>query len=367
MRDLAACCALAVLMMPSPSAAQEAPAPHTPTLSPQIAQEYARPHQLIDVGDGRKMNLFCMGAPGRTVVFDSGLSDWSVIWALVQPGIAKRARACSYDRAGMGFSDVARTAQARSPVEIVSDLHTLIHAANIRFPVILVGHSLGGFNMKLYAGLYPEDVAGVVLVDPSEDRSYARAADAVTAKYGAAVSAQLGMGSIMQNPGAVAHFDACAAAAKKRDLDPASDQYKQCTDPIRAPFGPEIAAHRQKLQISAAYQETQASELANSVYGDDKFDPIYASLFAGNLFGDKPVIVLTHGIHDSTNVLGAADYFAWNLTHAQTAALSSRGVNRIVPGTHHNIEVDQPQSIIDAINEVLDEFKADAGNKPIHP
>ncbi len=74
----------------------------TPTVTPAIAAEYVHPHELIDIGKGRKMNLFCMGKGSHTVIFDSGGSDWSVIWALVQPGIAAHARACTYDRAGVG-------------------------------------------------------------------------------------------------------------------------------------------------------------------------------------------------------------------------------------------------------------------------
>ena len=60
--------------------------------------------------DGRTINLFCMGSGKRTVLFDAGGSDWSVIWGLVQPRVAARARACSYDRAGLGYSDPARGA-----------------------------------------------------------------------------------------------------------------------------------------------------------------------------------------------------------------------------------------------------------------
>ena len=334
--------------------AAHAASPVTPTVPSAIAADYVHPHERIDIGKGRKMNLFCMGRSGRTVVFDSGLSDWSSIWALVQPGVAAHARACTYDRAGMGYSDPSD--EPRSPIAVVEDLHKLIHAAKIDTPVVLVGHSLGGFNMKLYAALYPEDVAGLVLVDPSEERTYARMRDTLRARFGVRAAAKLELSDLTDLSRAISRYDGCAAAARIRDLDPASDLYKHCTDPVRQPLGPQIAAERQKIQVKRAYQDAQASELANSVYGDPRPEDAYAMLFAGHALGSKPLIVLTHSIHESKDPKDAADFFTWNALHDQTAALSTRGVNRIVPETHHNIEVDRPQAIVDAVNEVLNEI-----------
>jgi pimeloyl-ACP methyl ester carboxylesterase len=361
MRGFAGLSAVLALSLPAAALGESAPVPAIPDA---LAQQYTHPQQQVAIGDGRTLNLFCLGEGAPTVIFDSGLSDWSVIWAPVQPGVAKRTRACSYDRAGMGFSPPAKDAPARTPAAIVDDLHALIHAAKIAGPVVLVGHSLGGFNMKLYAALYPEDVAGVVLVDPSEERTLARTGDAVAARFGPAVAARYAIGWIADLPEATAHFADCASAAAKAPLDPVSDLYKHCSDPVRTPLGPAIAAHRQALQVSATYQATQASEFANSVFGDAHFDPVYERLFAGNAFGDKPLIVLTHSIHESGDPLDEADFYGWNLMHAQTAALSTRGLNRIVPDTHHNIEVDRPQAVIDAVFEVLDALAAQPSSKP---
>ena len=140
-------------------------------VDPSIINEFAKPHQLVRLEDGRRINLFCMGSGDRTVLFDAGGSDWSVVWALVQPVIASKAKACSYDRAGLGYSDSSPA--PRTPVSIVDDAHALISTA-LKGPVILVGHSLGGFHAKLHAALYPNDVEGLVLVDPAEDRWWDR-------------------------------------------------------------------------------------------------------------------------------------------------------------------------------------------------
>jgi pimeloyl-ACP methyl ester carboxylesterase len=290
-------------------------------VAPDIAAQYVRPHQLVDIG-GRKLNLFCMGEGGPTVLFDSGLSDWSSIWALVQPAVAKRTRACSYDRAGSGYSDPAQG--PRSPTAIVEDMHKLIHSAGLKSPLVLVGHSLGGFNAKLYAALYPADVRALVLVDPAEDRIGDRTRDYLRRRFGAALTARNELLGLDGLTAGVAHYDDCAAATKAHDLDASSGLYKNCTDPVREPLGPIIAAERARLQVTRAYQDAQAAELAGSVYADTRGNGDYAMLFRPGAFGSKPLIVLTHSIYDRKDPLDAADFAAWNEVHVQTAALSRR-------------------------------------------
>ena len=145
------------------------PAP-TPPSAAEMAF-YAAPAQRVDVG-GRSINLYCIGDGARTLLFEAGGSDWSIIWALVQPRMGDGYRACAYDRAGMGFSDPSPW--PRTPIAIVEDMHAMVTAAALPKPLILIGHSLGGFNAKLYAALYPEDVAALILVDPSEENADAR-------------------------------------------------------------------------------------------------------------------------------------------------------------------------------------------------
>ncbi|MBA3677462.1 MAG: alpha/beta hydrolase [Sphingosinicella sp.] len=341
-----ACCLWSVTL-----AAQ---APAKGSLAPEIARKFARPHDLIDIGGGRKLNLFCMGNGDQTVLFDSGGSDWSVIWALVQPAVAKGARACSYDRAGLGYSDISR--MPRSPIQIVEDLHALVQAAKLNTPLILVGHSLGGFNMKLYALTYPGDVAGLVLVDPSEERSGERGRSFLTKNYGAHLAARIELADLDFFPLIMRRYEECAAAARTSNLDPASTQYKRCSDPVREPLGPEIAAERARIQVTSAYQQAQASEISNSVYGDRRGDAAYSALFRKGAMGQKPLIVLTHGIYDPQDPLDAADFALMNQLHRETAALSTLGRQRVVPNTSHNIEIDDPQSIVDAVDEILREL-----------
>ncbi|MBO9623927.1 MAG: alpha/beta hydrolase [Sphingomonas sp.] len=344
---------------PGIALAQSASGATLPASAPrgEALAQYARPHERVDIGSGRKLNLFCMGTGSHTVLFDSGLSDWSVVWALVQPEVAKRTRACSYDRAGMGYSDPARG--PRSPMAIAADIHALVQAAKLETPLVLVGHSLGGFNVKLYAALYPEDVAGLVLVDPSQERTYDRLREHLRNRAGDALAARMELGDADSIKRATARYADCATAARTAELDPTTDLYKRCTDPVIPALGETIAAERISLQVTSAYQDAQASELANSVYGDTRGDEAYRYLFSGQRFGAKPLIVLTHGNFDASDPREAADYDGAVWLDQETAALSSRGRQRVVPGTDHYIELDAPGSVVDAIFEVLNDLEED--------
>jgi pimeloyl-ACP methyl ester carboxylesterase len=319
--------------------------------SPETAQAYIGPHRQVEVEPGRRMNLLCMGSGKHTVLFDAGGSDWSVIWALVQPEVARNARACAYDRAGLGYSDPATL--PRSPVAIVEDLHALIHAADLPRPVILVGHSLGGFNVKLYAALYPEDVAGLVLVDPAEERAWDRTRKGLRARFGDRLASRAELRDATFVELLLTRYRKCGEAAQPGGLDPTSPTYKRCTDPVRTQHGPEIADERMLIQATATYQEAQASEIVNSIYGGQRENPIYARLFRPGMFGRKPMIVLTHGLHDPSDPLDLLDFTQGVTLHRQTAALSRRGHHRIVPETHHNIELDAPEAIVEAVANVI--------------
>ena len=124
---------------------------------------YPPPGEMVDVG-GYSMHLYCTGEGGApTVVMDSGAGGSMLDWQLVQPEVARFARVCTYDRGGAGWSEPG--AQPRTSQQFVEELHTLLGNAGVQGPYVLVGHSLGGTNMQLYASQYSDEVAGMVLVD----------------------------------------------------------------------------------------------------------------------------------------------------------------------------------------------------------
>ncbi len=134
-------------------------------------QAYPAPGKLVFVRD-HYMHINCMGEGHPTVVMDSGLGGTSLDWALIQPEVAKYTRACTYDRSGYGWSDSGFG--PRTSVNLMSELHMLLHAAGIPGPYVLVGHSFGGFNIRLFANAYPEETAGLVLVDASHEQQFER-------------------------------------------------------------------------------------------------------------------------------------------------------------------------------------------------
>jgi pimeloyl-ACP methyl ester carboxylesterase len=105
-----------------------------------------------------------MGSGSPTVILEAAADMMSADWGWVQPDIATRTRVCAYDRAGMGWSEAGPL--PRDARHVAHELHTLLTKANIPRPYVLVGHSAGGLYVRLYAALYPTDVAGLVLVDP---------------------------------------------------------------------------------------------------------------------------------------------------------------------------------------------------------
>jgi pimeloyl-ACP methyl ester carboxylesterase len=126
------------------------------------AHDYLAPGALYDVG-GHRLHLYCVGSGGPTVVLQNGLGGVSVLWSRITDEVSRTARVCAYDRAGQGWSDDVDSPQDGQA--IAADLHTLLQRAGEDGPYVLVGHSAGGAYAMIYAAQYPDEVAGMVLLD----------------------------------------------------------------------------------------------------------------------------------------------------------------------------------------------------------
>jgi pimeloyl-ACP methyl ester carboxylesterase len=126
------------------------------------AKRFAMPGRLIDVG-GFRMHLDCTGTGSPTVILEGGFVNSSIEWKTIQPAIARTTQVCSYDRAGLGWSEPSNT--PRTSQNMADELRALLKNAGVAGPYVLVGHSYGGLNVRLYAAEHPEEVAGIVLID----------------------------------------------------------------------------------------------------------------------------------------------------------------------------------------------------------
>ena len=142
---------------------------HTVTQAIDQASAQSLPGRLIDVGDHR-LYLSCTGSGEPTVILEPGLGGTSAAWGWIAPAVAAHTRVCVYDRAGRGRSDPSPTPQDGD--QIATDLHTLLERADITGPLVMVGHSLGGLYVLDYTARYPQQVAGMVLLDATPPTAF---------------------------------------------------------------------------------------------------------------------------------------------------------------------------------------------------
>jgi pimeloyl-ACP methyl ester carboxylesterase len=318
---------------------------------------YVHPQQLVAVDGARRLNLYCQGIGEPTVLFDAGAGENMMVWRHVQGQIAAVTRACSYDRAGYGFSDSATLASdARNTVD---DLHRLLRAAHIVTPIVYVGHSAAGLYGTLLVATHPRDVAGVVLVDPA----FAHSEQRMTAAFQPADRTKLANAYL----GILAFIRGCVELARNGALvHPATTDASACVDTkgyrddIDATLRQELARQYAQPRLLAA----ALSEYSSVWPGADMTSVDDHQLDAAHLgFGDRPLVVL---IHDGTNDPPPPGFTPAQRTSmeavrvASLAALartSTHGTHIIVEKTAHHIQFDQPDAVIAAVRHVVDEVR----------
>nr|WP_295783751.1 alpha/beta hydrolase [Rhodoferax sp.] len=320
----------------------------TDTVQPLIdGATYTQPRQMVEVEPGRSLNLHCAGTGSPTVVLESGLGVPLSNWGFVQPVVARKTRTCAYERAGLGFSDAAT--RASDSKNIVDDLHRLLVAAAIKPPYVLVGHSYGGMTVRLYADTYPTEVVGMVLVDPSVEDQLAgyRALDPQKRD-----AEQYYVDTVEPN---LRDGRECVAAAST-GFAKGTEMFKKCISDPFVQYSEAVNASNQKQEMGQAMQKAGLSE-GEQVFGASA-DQVRASRHS---YGKLPLIVLTSGPRPppkdpqtpEAQALSAARRQLWVTLHDDVAKLSTRGVNEIVPGAKHYIQLDKPQAVIDAITRVV--------------
>lgn len=289
----------------------------------RLAEQNPPPGRLVDAG-GFNMHIHCTGEGSPTVILDAGVNDFYVSWAKVQPELARTTRVCSYDRAGLGWS--GRSPVPRTNEVMAVELHTLLAQAGIEGPYILVGHSFGGINMRRFARMYPGETAGLVLVDSAQEGQMRRlpfAAGAAEDFFG-----QFRTLSAMSSFGLVALMP---ASVPNRGLPEEAYRQYQAVMAVTDYFEGAIA------ETTAFYSGERSSKLEG--------------------LGDLPLIVLSHGLPDRSLGLGEAEQMQfeqeWSKMQAELAALSSDSRQIIAEQSAHDIQLDQPGLVVEAVRQLL--------------
>ena len=290
------------------------------------------PGSLVDVG-GRRLHAICTGSGSPTVVLEAGASSFAIDWTLVQRAVQRTHRVCAYDRADMGWSDPSGNAAA---VNTARDLHSLLERAGERPPYLLVGASRGGLLIRTFLLEYPEEVAGLVFLDPaSEERLF----------------------TLIGGEGVL------IATLSAEQLKPTFPR-----EPVRVPrrspqkgdpfdrLPPEVYQQRILLdeRLIASVPETVPPEAVAAMQEADR--AMLARLLASRKasphpFGDRPTIVLSRG--SDRNAEREA-------VHASIARLSSNGRHAVVPGAGHEIHLFEPAVVIQAIEDVTAAIRSKA-------
>ena len=279
------------------------------------------PGQFVEV-DGLRMHLVCIGQGSPTVVLDSGLSNSWLHWYKVQPEVAKFARVCSYDRAGLGWSD-PRPGPRTSKV-IAEELHTLLRNAHVAPPFVLVGHSIGGLNMQMYASLYHSEVSGMVLVD------------SVHADQRRVFGADFQRGSEYWT----------RFMKRNRWLMPFG------IPRLLGWCGTSLPGRRAELRAFDCTVQQTRGWLAEESGGEASSDQVRAT---GPL-GDFPLAVISRG---PANEAQKPFFAVWYKLQDSLAHRSTHGRRIIAEGAGHDIHLDRPGVVIAAIRDVWDQCRGD--------
>ncbi len=298
---------------------------------------------MLDAG-GYCLHIWEMGCGSPAVIFDAALGASCLSWLLVQPEVARFARAVTYDRAGLGWSDLGP--EPRTARHIAEELHTLLQTANLPPPYVLVGHSFGGFSAQLFASRFREEVAGLVLVDvpspsewvsPSPQDLRRLEIGARLARRGA-WAARLGIARVVSwlvSSGARGMARMAVSLVDGGILRPA-DQ-----DRILAPLHcvpKEYHPALKHLWTQPKFFSALASQMEN-------LPETAKQVLEAGVPPDLPLVVLTAASPSPSRLH----------EQVETARLSRRGRNMVASHSGHWIPLEEPELVIQAIREVIAE------------
>ena len=291
------------------------------------ATAYPMTGQLVDVG-GHRLHLNCTGSGSPTVVLQPGGGDFSSVWARIAPAVAAHTRVCVYDRPGRGWSEPTDSPQ--DATQVATDLHTLLQRAHVPGPYVLAGHSFGGLYVLTHADRYPDDVAGMVLIDSTNPATTSRAGQ----RQGVRQQLLRRRHRPCRSPRAAAARSRLGAPARDfgyGDLPP------QPRDEIRA------------KTATAGYASGWIDEFVQANASGAE-----AVMLTG--FGDKPLVVLTAGAEtDATH----------DAAQNKLATLSTNSSHRVVQGASHIGLITDERYAKATTQAILDVVSSVRNNRPL--
>ncbi len=295
------------------------------TMRETLDEDAAVRGQLFDVG-GHELHISCTGSGSPTVILEAGLGQpGAEIAGWIQPGVASTTRVCAYDRAGMGSSELADSPQ--DGIAIATDLHTLLTEAEIDGPYVLAGHSSGGVYVQVFAARYPDDVAGIVLLD-SQPPDALENLPGYTGEY-SALRSTYALGPSLARVGLVRLI----YVSTPSDLPP------EAWADVRA-------------SMSTA---TGSRGVRDDVVGlQDALDQAQTL----TTLGDKPLVVVTaeEDAHDG-----------WLPLQEKMGALSTNSVHRVIPDATHTSLIEEEGDAANAIQAILDVVEAVRSGATLRP
>lgn len=280
-------------------------------------EAFPGPGEMVDVGEHR-LHLNCLEQGSPTVVLDGGWGYTSVEWSgWVQPEVAEHSRVCAYDRQGMGWSE-----PGPSPLDAnraASELHTLLQEADEEGPYVLVGHSLAGLYSRIYAERYPEEVAGMVLVDSTHPDQFEGSGLALTMNRVVGI-----VGPLIARAGIARVFDLYPSHSELPPLQREQSNSLYCRTPHQVAMFEEMGTIPESIEMARG---------------------------SGTL-GEKPLVVVSAADHDAQT--GALQ--------GELTSLSSNSSQRIVEGSTHSsvvVDRDHARQTSASILEVVEAVRSD--------
>lgn len=299
----------------------------------RLQTAYPPAGQLIDVG-GYRLHANIQGKGDFTVVFDSGVGGIATHWEKVQPEIAKYAVTISYDRAGLGWSETGK--QPRSFEVMADELKLLLEAANVPAPYVLVGHSFGGVVARQFANAYPEQVAGIILVDSAHEEQFIK-------RFPVEVREMAPKMIKSMKPMIWAFASGIPALLlNKMPLTPGLSKAA-------------AEAERVVRLMSGKHMRTVLNEMDAIVHRPPQ--PL-------DTLRDVPLMVLSHGVAqpapNMSDEVNAAYEEVWQQMQRELAQISTNSQHVIVEGSGHDIQIERPQAVIDAVEQVMTSIRETA-------